>query len=123
MFTLTQMPTSRSLPVLDVVGRETTTPVEWREHRVIGSGAPDFTTAPAQPRRGTHTLLCRTRTAGEAVAQLLRGPGPFTLSDVVAGSSPSSTPPSRFVVTGAVRVRYEGASTCLVDVEYTEVAA
>lgn len=116
MPTLINLATSASAAVDEVIGYESERPVEATEHPVIGSPVGDFTVKPARTRRGRFELLCKTRAGGVALEQFLsQGRGPFRLTEATMTAT-------TFVVTGRVLLRYEGARTAIVTVEWTAVS-
>jgi len=112
--TLTNTATGATTTVAEVLGYDATRPGGATEHPVVGSAVPDFTVRPAGPRRGRFELLATTRAAGVALELFLTRAGPFTLSGTGA-------PPTTFLVTGSAGLRFEGARTAIVSVEYTAV--
>lgn len=114
MPTLTNLPTSATATLSEVVGYESTRPVPTIEHDVIGSRVPDFTVKPAGTRRGRFELLTDTRAAGVALETFLRQPGPFTLTE-------ATMPTTTFVVTGDVRLSFEGTHHAVVGIDWTAV--
>lgn len=114
MPTLTNLATSATATVTEVVGYEATRPSPTVEHVVIGSRVPDFTVKPAGTRRGRFELLTDTRAAGVALETFLRQPGPFELTE-------DTMPDTTFLVTGDVRLSFEGTHHAVVAVDWTGV--
>lgn len=114
MPTLTNLSTAATADVAEVIGYDSTRPVEVIEHPVIGVPVPDFTIKSARTRRGRFELLCTSRAAGVALETFLSRPGPFLLTE-------DTMPPTTFVVTGSVSLRFERTATAVVTVDYTAV--
>lgn len=115
MPTLTNLTTGAVATVHEVIGYDATRPVEVVEHAVIGSPVPDFTLRAARTRRGRFELLCTTRAAGVELERFLTASGPYRLT------ADGGLPPTVFLVTGSVGVRFEATHTAIVSVDYTAV--